>query len=292
MIHKEDNMARKGKNKEIISTTSRLVRWFFSILLLIFTSITIFVLLSTLLNSFKTKTNILNDTFGWPQAFSLDSYVEIFTKDKFGKYFFNSIILTGCGTTGCVLLAALTAFGIARYEFKGKPFLTSYFLFGMMFPIQVSVLPLFIILKKLSLLNKLPGMILVYASGISLSVYIFQKFFRTVPTALDESARLDGASELRIFAQIILPLCKPVISTVALITAIGEWNDFYMPMVLLGGKNVRTLPLAIYNYLNEFIKYMNVSFAAVMITLVPIIVIYFLFSNQLVEGITGGAVEG
>ena len=98
-----------------------------------------------------------------------------------------------------------------------------------MFPIQVSVLPLFIILKKLSLLNKLPGMILVYASGISLSVYIFQKFFRTVPTALDESARLDGASELRIFAQIILPLCKPVISTVALITAIGEWNDFYMP---------------------------------------------------------------
>ena len=161
-----------------------------------------------------------------------------------------------------------------------------------MFPIQVSVLPLFIILKKLSLLNKLPGMILVYASGISLSVYIFQKFFRTVPTALDESARLDGASEFRIFAQIILPLCKPVISTVALITAVGEWNDFYMPMVLLGGKSVRTLPLAIYNYLNEFIKYMNVSFAAVMITLIPIIVIYFLFSNQLVEGITGGAVKG
>ena len=268
-------MAKKGKNKEIISGTSRLIRWIFSILLLLFTSITIFVLISTLLNSF-----------------SLDSYVEIFKKDHFGRYFLNSIILTACGTTGCVLLAALTAFGIARYEFKGKPLLTSYFLFGMMFPIQVSVLPLFIILKKLALLNKLPGMILVYASGISLSVYIFQKFFRTVPMALDESARLDGASEFRIFAQIILPLCKPVISTVALITAVGEWNDFYMPMVLLGGKNVRTLPLAIYNYLNEFIKYMNVSFAAVMITLIPIIIIYFLFSNQLVEGITGGAVKG
>ena len=243
-------MAKKGKNKEIISGTSRLIRWIFSILLLLFTSITIFVLISTLLNSFKTKANILNDTFGWPQSFSLDSYVEIFKKDHFGRYFLNSIILTACGTTGCVLLAALTAFGIARYEFKGKPLLTSYFLFGMMFPIQVSVLPLFIILKKLALLNKLPGMILVYASGISLSVYIFQKFFRTVPMALDESARLDGASEFRIFAQIILPLCKPVISTVALITAVGEWNDFYMPMVLLGGKNVRTLPLAIYNYLN------------------------------------------
>lgn len=111
-------MAKKGKNKEIISGTSRLIRWIFSILLLLFTSITIFVLISTLLNSFKTKANILNDTFGWPQSFSLDSYVEIFKKDHFGRYFLNSIILTACGTTGCVLLAALTAFGIARYEFK------------------------------------------------------------------------------------------------------------------------------------------------------------------------------
>lgn len=280
------------KKEKSGSNSSKIGRIIFSVLLFLYTSTIIFVLVSTLLNSFKTKTNILNDTFGWPAAFSLDSYAEIFSKDQFGRYFLNSIILTTCGTAGCILLASLTAFGIARYRFKGKTILASYFLFGMMFPIQVSVLPLFIILRNLSLLNKLPGMILVYVSGISLAVYIFQKFFRTVPLALDESARLDGANEFAIFSRIVLPLSKPVVFTVALITAVGQWNDFYMPMVLLGKKNVRTLPLAIYTYLNEFIKYMNVSFAAVIITLVPIIFIYFLFSNQIVEGITGGAVKG
>lgn len=284
-------MKKTKKEKKILSRSSRIIRWIFSILLLLYTSITIIVLAFTILNSFKTKTDILNNTFGWPSSFSLSSYIEIFSKDQFYRYFINSIIVTGLGTSGCIILASLTAFGIARYRFKGKEFLTSYFLFGMMFPIQVSVLPLFIILKKLALLNKLPGMILVYASGISLAVYTFQKFFRTVPMALDESARLDGASELCIYARIVMPLCKPVISTVALITAVGEWNDFYMPMILLGGKKVRTLPLALYSYVNEFIKYMNISFAAVVITLAPIIIMYFCFSNQLIEGISGGAVK-
>lgn len=160
----------------------------------------------------------------------------------------------------------------------------SYFLVGMMFPIQVSVLPLFLILKKIQLINTLPGM--------SLLVYIFQKFFRTIPASLEESARLDGAGELTIFRKIILPICKPVIFTISLITAVGQWNDFYMPMVFLWKKSTRTLTLAIYKYLNEFLKNMNVSFAAVIITLIPIIVLYCLFSKQIVEGLVGGAVKG
>jgi raffinose/stachyose/melibiose transport system permease protein len=121
---------------------------------------------------------------------------------------------------------------------------------------------------------------------------IFQKFFRTIPAALEESARLDGCSDLRLFFKIILPITKPVIFTMALITAIGQWNDFYMPMVLLGNKNVTTLTLAIYRYVGQFTKYMSESMAAVVITLIPIIIIYFVFSSQIVEGLTGGAVKG
>lgn len=147
-------------------------------------------------------------------------------------------------------------------------------------------------LRKMGLLNNLVGLILVYISGISMSCLIFQKFFKTIPKALEESARLDGCHDVKVFFKIILPICKPVIFTMALITAIGQWNDFYMPMVLLGNKNVTTLTLGIYRYIGQFIRYMSESMAAVIITLIPIIIIYFLFSSQIVEGLTGGAVKG
>ncbi|MDO4284445.1 MAG: carbohydrate ABC transporter permease [Eubacteriales bacterium] len=285
-------MKKRQREGQIISPAGRAVRWFFSIVLFLYTMITFLVLGATVLDSFKTKSDLIMNMFGWPKQFVLESYQEILLKDQFGQYFMNSLIVTGCGTFCCIMLAAMTAYGISRYEFKGKQAVTMYLLVGMMFPIQVSVLPLFLILKNLHLLNNLAGMIVIYAAGISLPVYVFSRFFHTVPVSLDESARLDGAGEFTIFVKILLPICKPVIFTIALITAIGEWNDFYLPMVMLGKKSVRTLTLAIYKYSTEFLKYMNVSFAAVVITLIPIILMYCLFSRQIVEGLTGGAVKG
>lgn len=277
---------------EILSPAGKAVRWVCSAVLALYTCIAIFVLAVTLLDSFKTKSDLISNLVGWPASFTLESFSAVLRQDNFLLYFRNSILLTVCGTGGCILLSSLTAYGISRYQFRGKSFLTSYLLVGMMVPIQVSVLPLFLILKKMSLLNTLYGLILVYVSCISFPCFIFEKFFRTIPIALEESARIEGAGDLRIFFQIILPLCKPVIFTIALITGVGLWNDFYMPMVLLGSKTNQTLTLAIYVYLNQFMRNMNVSFAAVLITLVPVIIVYFVFSSQLVEGLTGGAVKG
>ena len=285
-------MRKKEREGQIISPAGRAVRWFFAIVLFLYTLITFMVLGATLLDSFKTKSDLIMNMFGLPEQFVWDSYRQILLEDQFGRYFGNSLIVTGCGTFLCIMLAAMTAYGISRYQFKGKQGVTMYFLVGMMFPIQVSVLPLFLILKNFGLLNNLIGMIVIYSAGISLPVYVFSRFFHTVPTSLDESARLDGAGEFTIFSRIILPICKPVIFTIALITAIGEWNDFYLPMVMLGKKSVRTLTLAIYKYSTEFLKYMNVSFAAVVITLVPILILYCFFSRQIVEGLSGGAVKG
>lgn len=285
-------MARSETGRQIVSPTGKNVRRIFSGILFVYTLTTIFVLVCTLINSFKSKSDLITNLFGWPKVFSLENYKEVLFTDNFLLYFKNSLVLTGCGTFLCIILASMAAYGIARYNFKGKSFLTSYFLAGMMFPIQVSVLPLFLILKKFAMLNTLRGMVCIYAAGMSLPVYIFQKFFRTIPASLEESARLDGASEFTIFRKIILPLCKPVIFTIGLITAVGQWNDFYMPMVFLGKKSSRTLTLAIYRYLSQFLRNMNVSFAAVVITLLPVIVLYCLFSKQIVEGLVGGAVKG
>lgn len=283
---------KKEKNSEILSRSGRIGRWICSSILLIYTCFTIFVLGITLMDSFKSQSDLVTNFVGFPKEFTLENFITVLTEANLLMYLKNSVILTVGGTVGCLLLSSLTAYGIARFEFKGKGFLSSYFLIGMMVPVQVSVLPLFLILRKIGLLNNILGLMLVYASGISMACFIFQKFFHTIPKALEESARIDGAGDFKIFFRIIMPLCKPVIMTVALITAIGEWNDFYMPMVLLGKKSSNTLTLVIYQYVGQFTRYMGESMAAVVITLIPIIVLYFAFSSQIVEGITGGAVKG
>lgn len=285
-------MSKNEAKHEILSPAAKTVRWIISILLILYTCFTIFVIAVTLLDSFKSKSDLVTNFTGWPKQFLLDSFITILFKDNFFLYFRNSLILTLCGTLGCILLSSMAAYGIARYQFKGKAFITSYFLIGLMVPVQVSVLPLFLMLKKVGLLNNLIGLILIYVSGISMSCFIFQKFFKTIPVALEESARLDGAGDFKIFFRIIYPISKPVLFTMALITGIGQWNDFYMPMVFLGGEKVKSLTLAIYQYIGQFTRYMNESMAAVIITLIPIIIIYFLFSTQIVEGLTGGAVKG
>lgn len=285
-------MRKKETKHEILSPAAKTVRWIISIILILYTCFTIFVIGVTLLDSFKSKSDLVTNFTGWPKKFLMDSYITILFKNNFFLYFKNSLILTLFGTVGCILLSSMAAYGIARYQFKGKAFITSYFLVGLMVPIQVSVLPIFLMLKKVGLLNHLMGLILIYISGISMSCFIFQKFFKTIPVALEESARLDGAGDFKIFFRIIYPISKPVLFTMALITGIGQWNDFYMPMVFLGGENVKSLTLAIYQYIGQFTRYMNESMAAVVITLIPIIIIYFLFSTQIVEGLTGGAVKG
>lgn len=279
-------------NGEVLSTGGKVSRGIISALLILYTLITIFVIAVTVIDSLKTRGDLVTNFVGLPKEITFESYKSVLLKKDFLRYFMNSLILTVCGTTGCIILSSMAAYGIARYEFKGKTFISSYFMIGMMVPIQVSILPLFLILRSLGLLNNLLGVILVYISGISMSCLIFQKFFRTVPKALEESARLDGCTDMKVFFKIILPICKPVLFTMALITAIGQWNDFYMPMVLLGNKNVTTLTLAIYRYIGQFTRYMGESMAAVVITLIPVIIIYFLFSSQIVEGLTGGAVKG
>lgn len=280
------------KNTEILSPVGKAGRWICTVILLIYTSFTIFVLLITLMDSLKTQSDLVTNFVGLPKTLTLENYLTVLTEEDLLTYFGNSILLTAGGTLGCLLLSGLTAYGIERFSFKGKSFLTGYFLLGMMVPVQVSILPLFIILRNIGLLNNIFGLMLVYISGISMACFIFQKFFHTIPVALEESARIDGAGDFRIFFSIIIPICKPVIMTVALITAIGEWNDFYMPMVLLGKRESQTLMLVIYRYVGQFTRYMGESMAAVIITLIPIIVLYFLFSSQIVEGITGGAVKG
>lgn len=290
-IKKRKESDRSGGH-EVLSTQGKVIRWTISILLILYTSIAIFVAVVTLMDSVKTRPDLLKSFISIPSSITFDAYKTVLFENDFVKYFVNSLILTVGGTAGCILLSAMMAYGIARYEFKGKNLLSSYLLLGMMVPVQVTILPVFLMLKKMGLLNKLTGVLLLYIAGISMSCVVFQKFFKTLPRELEESARMDGCHDVKLFFKIIFPIAKPVIVTMALIKAISCWNDFYMPMILLGNKNTTTLTLGIYRYVGQFTRYMSETMAAVVITLIPILVLYFAFSTQIMEGMTSGAVKG
>ena len=290
-VKKRKESDRSGGH-EVLSTQGKVIRWTISILLILYTSIAIFVAVVTLMDSMKTRPDLLKSFISIPSSITFDAYKTVLFENDFVKYFVNSLILTVGGTAGCILLSAMMAYGIARYEFKGKNLLSSYLLLGMMVPVQVTILPVFLMLKRMGLLNKLTGVLLLYISGISMSCVVCQKFFKTLPRELEESARMDGCHDVKLFFKIIFPIAKPVIVTMALIKAISCWNDFYMPMILLGNKNTTTLTLGIYRYVGQFTRYMSETMAAVVITLIPILVLYFAFSTQIMEGMTSGAVKG
>lgn len=271
--------------------TTRVVKNIFSVLLFFYSLIAVALILITILSSFKTKTDLINNTLGIPQSFTLENYQQVLVEDKFWLYFLNSTILAVGGVALLLFISSMAGYGLSKFRFKGRDVMQTYFLMGLMFPIQLGILPLFIMLRSLGLINKLLGLILLYGANMSFAVFVLSKFLRTVPNAMLESARIDGASEFRIYRKIVLPMSTPVLSTVGLISFVTMWNDFYMPLVFLTKENVRTLTLGVYRYMNNFLENWHLVFAAVTVALIPVIIVFFLFSNQIIAGLTGGAVK-
>lgn len=281
----------KGSSRKIEGSVSRIVKNLISTVLILYSSLSIFLIGNTVLSSFKTKSDLINNTIGWPKSFTLENYAIVLGEEHFFRYFLNSVILVGVSILCLELVASMVAYGLAQYEFKGRGFLQTYFLVGLMFPIQLGILPLFIMLTRIHLNNNLLGLVLIYTANLSFPVFTFSKFFRELPVSVIESARIDGASEFQIYRQIVVPISKPVIFTVGLLNFVQLWNDFFMPLVFLTKTEVRTLTLAIYNYSANFLANWNKIFAAVTVALIPVIMIYFMFSEQIVAGLTGGAVK-
>jgi len=263
-----------------------------SIVLILYSLIAVYLIGNSFLCAFKTKSDLINNTFGWPSHFVMDNFRVVLFEDAFIRNLFNSLLLVSMGTFLLVAVASTVSFGLSMYRFKGRGFLSTYFSIGLMFPIQLGILPLFIIMKNLSLTNSLMGLALVYAANMSFSVVVFSRFFSGFEHSLLEAAKIDGANEFKSFLYLVVPIMRPVIFTVALLNFIMIWNDFYLPLVFLTKSTLRTLTLGIYSYTANFLSNWNKVFAGVAVALLPIIVIYFFFSERIVEGLTSGAVKG
>lgn len=219
------------------------------------------------------------------EQITLNNYFETFRVIPFGRYILNSAIVTVAVTVLQILISSLAAFAFARLRFWGREGLFLLYLATLMIPAQVTLIPNFLIIKNLGWYDTYLALI-VPGLFSALSTFLLRQYYRSIPLDLDEAARMDGASSLRIWLQIIVPLSWPVIAALAVFTFQGTWNDFLWPLVVTGSQEMRTVPIGLSYFVGQYSTAWNLLMAGSMISLLPVLLIYFLAQKTFVQGIT------
>ncbi len=261
--------------------------------LLIYTFIALFPTLLIVMNSTKARLAIFGSPLALPtpSTFDLVGYQTVFSSAHFEQYFLNSLIVTIISLVLILSSSAMASFALAEYDFRGNPLLGIYLAIGIMVPIRLGTVSLLKMMVALGINNTLFALILVYvASGIPLATFVLTAFFKTIPKELKDAARIDGASEYRVF-WLVLPLVRPALGTVAIFNMIPVWNDLWFPLILAPLESTKTVILGAQVFLGQFISDWNAVLAALTLAVLPILVLYIIFSRQLIRGLTQGAVK-
>ncbi|MFJ6651439.1 carbohydrate ABC transporter permease [Microbacterium sp. NPDC091313] len=206
--------------------------------------------------------------------------------------FVNSVVVTGVTLVLLILISSMTAYALVRSTRKWASVLFYLFLVGIILPTQLGIVPLFLAARTIGLSGSLWGLVIIYTGTfLPLSVFLYATFFRSHPRDYEEAAALDGAGPFRAFWHAVLPLMGPVTVTVAILSGLVVWNDFFTPLVFLGGSNYPTLPVVIYQYVGSLNSEWNKIFAVVIIALIPILIFYIATQRRLMQGFSGGAKE-
>lgn len=263
-----------------------------TILLWVYSGITFFILLYMMYQSLRPKRDVLSKTFSLPQSLNLDNYIKLITKEHFFRYFANSVIILVAALALLVFLSSLTAYGIARYRFKGRNICRAFFLLGMMFPAQLGVVPIFQIMKNIGLINNPLAVILVSGANISMPVFMLTNFFERLPKEIYEAAVIDGAGEWTAFRKIMFPMASPVIFSVCITSSVSIWNQFFLPLIFLQRDNIKTLPQLVTKYTSNIMNTMDLATAVSTLSTIPILILFFIFSSKILDGVTAGGVKG
>ena len=252
----------------------------------------VYPLFVMVLSAFKTNAELFNSPFSLPESFSLTNAARVWGETNFVLYLGNSVIVTASAVLAILVVGTMAAYAIARYPFRLSGLVFLFFLSGLMVPLKLAVIPLFIQLDALGLINTRPGLVLIYvAMGLPSAIFILTGFLRTLPTELEEAARMEGASELRIMLLIMLPLARPALVIAAIQNAVPIWNDFFFPLVFITSERLKTLPQGLTVFMGEYNTDWGVLFSGLSLAALPIIAVYIVLSRQFIEGMTQGAVK-
>jgi multiple sugar transport system permease protein len=226
----------------------------------------------------------------FPSRVTLEQYVTIFTQMNLGRAFMNSAILAISVTVVSLLVNSMAGFAFAKYHFKGQKPVFTLLLSSMVIPGQVTMLPVFMMLNRMGILNTYFGIILPGMASI-FGIFLIRQYLYSIPDSLLEAARMDGASDFRIYWQIILPLAKPVLMTLALFTFMGTWNDFLWPLIVLTKGSMATLPVALANLMGEHAPDPELMMAGAVVTVFPVIILFITLQKHYIRGIMMGGIR-
>ena len=266
-------------------------------ILLIVAAAILFPLLYAVLGGFKTNGQLVADPGTiLPKEWVLTNYTDVLFGEyapTFWRQALNSVIVAAVAVFLTVAFASAAAFVFARMQFRGREALYLLFVFGLLFPSAVAILPLYILIRQLGLSGNFLGVALPQAAfALPLTIVILRPFFRNIPTELEDAARIDGCSTFGFFWRILLPLARPALATVSVLAIVTTWNAFFLPLVILNGAEQWTLPLGVMNFSTQVSSDQAKTLAFTVVSLVPAIIFYFVAERQLVGGLTTGAVKG
>lgn len=262
--------------------------------LIAYTIIALFPVFVIVINSFKSRRAIFRDPLGLPneETFSLVGYQTVLKQGDFFLYFQNSMIVTVVSLALILLFGAMAAFALAEYRFRGNTLMGLYLALGIMIPIRIGTVAILEMMVSTGLVNTLTALILVYvAQGLPLAVFILSEFMKGVSDDLKNAGRIDGLSEYKIFFRLVLPLMRPAMATVAVFNMIPIWNDLWFPLILAPAEEVKTLTLGSQVFIGQFVTDWNAVLSALSMAILPVMLLYVIFSRQLIRGITSGAVK-
>jgi raffinose/stachyose/melibiose transport system permease protein len=262
-------------------------------ILTIYSIIALFPVVMVLMNSFKSRKAIFSAPFEFPtsETFSLIGYETVTERATFHIYFLNSAIVTFVALILTLFIGAMAAFALAEYDFPGNALMALYLSMGIMIPIRLGTVGILRLMVSLKLVNTLTGLILIYvAQALPLTIFILSQFMRQVPKDLKDAARIDGASEYRIFG-LILPLIRPALGAIGIFTMIPIWNDLWFPLIIAPSGKTATVTLGVQQFLGQFVSDWNAVLASLTLAMIPILILYILFSQQMIRSITAGAIK-
>ena len=271
---------------QTVSTQTVLIGWAVTV---------IFPMIWMIYSSFKTDQELFFSPWAPPVELQWDNFARAWTKAHVGDYLLNTLIVVVPALVLTLIISAMAAYVLARFEFVGRRFLFYMFLSGMLFPVFLALVPLFNLVNQLKMLNTFHGLILVYiAYSLPFTIFFLTGFFKTLPTEIEESAIMDGANPYQVFFKVMLPMASPGLISMGIFNFLGMWNQYVLPLVLISDESKYMLSqgLAFMLFKQFYENDWSALFAALTIIMVPTLIVYITFQKQIQDGITTGALKG
>jgi raffinose/stachyose/melibiose transport system permease protein len=249
-------------------------------------------LFNMIMSSFKTTREILRFPFALPKSLDFANYKTVLVDRGFGRFFFNSLWMTGTTMAFVLLFGSMAAYGVSRYVYKLRTAVYLIFLSGIMLPLKAAVIPLFIIMKRLNFVNKPISVILIFiAMSLPSTIFILSGFMKAIPKDLEYAARIDGCSDWMIYRHVVMPVVTPAIALVTIYNSVPVWNDFFFPLVFLQDQRFKTLPLGLTNFFGQYSTDWSLLFTALSLAILPMLLLYAFMAKYFIKGMTAGAVK-